>query len=170
MSMSYTFIETETFTVTHARYLASKVAADLKRLQRLYTEPDDQRIARYEAEVTALLKAGFLDEVTYGFRRNGNWVVALKYRVDSSGNLTSDDNPGRVGPHVDVSGVAFGSYLVKNAAWNSLSFVEQALFEATLPIQRGDGPEPGVENGYWWSDRSYAAGGRALARSSIRMF
>lgn len=170
MNMSYTTTRTDSFTVTHARYLASKVATDLKRLQRLYSEPDDQRIARYEAELTAFIKAGYLDEVTYGFRRNDNWVVALKYRVDASGNLTTDDNPGRIGSYVDVSGLAFGSYLIKNAAWNSLSPAQQAAFEAALPIQRGDAPEPGVENGYWSSDRTYAAGGRALARSSIRTY
>ena len=36
MSYSFTATETKTFTLTHARHLAAKVTADLKRLQRLY--------------------------------------------------------------------------------------------------------------------------------------
>ena len=39
MSYSYTLTETTTFTVTHARHMAAKVATDLKRMQRLYGEP-----------------------------------------------------------------------------------------------------------------------------------
>ena len=38
---SYTVSQTNTFTVTHARHMAAKVAADLKRMQRLYGQPSD---------------------------------------------------------------------------------------------------------------------------------
>jgi len=34
MASSYTISETATFTLTHAKHMAAKVAADLKRLQR----------------------------------------------------------------------------------------------------------------------------------------
>ncbi len=44
MSYSYTTVETKTFTLTHAKHLAAKVAADLKRLQRLYGNISDERI------------------------------------------------------------------------------------------------------------------------------
>ena len=41
-SFSYTGTESETFSVVHARRLASKVAADLKSFKRFYDgEPDD---------------------------------------------------------------------------------------------------------------------------------
>ena len=36
---SYTITETTTFTVTHARHMAAKVSADLKRMQRFYGYP-----------------------------------------------------------------------------------------------------------------------------------
>ena len=68
MSDSYTLSETETFTVTHARHMAAKVATDLKRMQRLYGSPSDTDIASYEAEVIEFLKAGYLGTVTYGFQ------------------------------------------------------------------------------------------------------
>ena len=49
MSTSYSVSASETFSLTHARKIASKVATDLKRLQRLYArpyDPTDQRIRR----------------------------------------------------------------------------------------------------------------------------
>ena len=59
MSYSYSLSESETFTVTHARHMAAKVATDLKRMQRFYGSPSDSEITDYEAEVTAFLKAGY---------------------------------------------------------------------------------------------------------------
>ena len=64
MSYSYTLSETTTFTVTHARHMAAKVATDLKRLQRFYGQPSNSDIADYEIEVIALLKGGYLGTVT----------------------------------------------------------------------------------------------------------
>ena len=77
---SYTISESITFTVTHARHMAAKIATDLKRIQRLYGWPSDREIAEYEGEAVAMMKAGYLAEVTYGFKRNGLWVEpTLKY-------------------------------------------------------------------------------------------
>jgi len=42
------------FTVTHARHMAAKVATDLKRMQRLYGAPSDPSIADYEGELIEL--------------------------------------------------------------------------------------------------------------------
>lgn len=47
MSSSYTTTETKTFTLTHARHLAAKVATDLKRLQRFYGGISDERITHF---------------------------------------------------------------------------------------------------------------------------
>ena len=74
MSYSFTATETKTFTLTHARHLAAKVAADLKRLQRLYGHITDERINEFEGEVTELLRQGYLGTVTYGFQRNDLWI------------------------------------------------------------------------------------------------
>jgi hypothetical protein len=41
MTVSYTFSESTTFTLTHAKHMAAKVATDLKRMQRLYGYPSD---------------------------------------------------------------------------------------------------------------------------------
>jgi hypothetical protein len=171
MSYSFTLSESLSFTVTHARHMAAKVAADLKRLQRFYGKPSDIDIANYETEVIALLKERYLGTVTYGFRRNGNWIEpTVRYTArDLAGTAANDDDPGRVRPGADISGAAFYSYLTYSPAWDILSWNEKEAFKDRLPFQRGGAPEPGV-SGYFSADRTYSAGGRTLDRACVRSF
>lgn len=169
MTMSFTVTESQTFTITHARHLASKVAIDLKRIQRFYYVPSDRDIQEYEDELTALLKAGYLEEVTYGFKRNGEWIEpTVRYRArDLNGWDGVDDDPGKIRPRADVSGASFYSFLTYSAKWAHLTSDEQKEFKRGLPFFRGGASEPGV-SGYLEEDRSYSAGGRAISRSSVR--
>lgn len=169
MSYSYTLSESTTFTLTHARHMAAKVATDLKRIQRFYDLPTDAHIAEYEAEATEFLKSGYLGTVTYGFRRNGSWIEpTLRYTArDLDGASASDDDPGRIRPGADVSGATFYSYLTYSTAWDRLSEAERAAFRHGLPFQRSGAAAPSVV-GYFASDRVYSSGGRALDRSSVR--
>jgi hypothetical protein len=169
MTMSFTHTESQTFTITHARHLASKMATDLKRIQRFYNNPGDRLIDDYEGELTALLKAGYLREVTYGFQRNGDWIEpTLKYNaLELNGWDGVDDDPGKIRPRADIAGAVFTSFLTYSSAWSKLTADEKASFEGGLPIKRGYGDVPGV-SGYLEQDRSYSAGGRALNRSSVR--
>lgn len=169
MSHSFTTSETTTFTVTHARHMASKLATDLKRIQRFYGSPSDSSISDYEDEVVQLLTAGYLGTVTYGFRRDGQWVEpTLRYTAeDLSGLSANDEDPGRVRPGAEVSGASFHSYLTYSAAWDGLSSYEREAFKKTLPVHRSGAPEPSV-NGYFHGDRTYSSGGRALNRASVR--
>src|SRR5262245_7309483 len=100
MSYTYTLSDTITFTLTHARHLAAKIATDLKRLQRLYGEPSDTSISKYELEITELLKAGYFGMLTIGFKRDGQWIEpALRYTArDLAGLAANDDDPGRIRP------------------------------------------------------------------------
>ncbi|WP_369157532.1 hypothetical protein [Candidatus Thiodiazotropha sp. LNASS1] len=121
MSTSFTVTETKTFTVTHARYIAAKVAADLMRIKRLYGGLTDQEIDEYEEEIIYLLKAGYLAEVTYGFKRGDNWIEpTIRYTVEELLLGWNDDDPGRIRPRCDVSGAKFYSYLRYSIAWNKL--------------------------------------------------
>lgn len=169
MASSYTLSDSVSFSITHARHLASKVAADLKRMQRFYRKPSDVSIAQYEEELVALLKAGYLGTVTYGFKRNDQWIEpALRYTArDLAGMWADDDDPGRVKPNCDISGASFYSYLTYSTAWNDLTSDEKDAFKQGLPFQRGGGTEPTIA-GYLETDRSYSAGGRALDRASVR--
>ena len=169
--MTYSYTDTVTFTVTHARNLASKIATDLKRIQRFYGSPSNLAIADYETEAIELMRAGYLGKVAYGFRFSGNWIApTLSYTArDLSGMSAIDDDPGRIAPGADVSGAVFSSFLTYNQAWLNLPESEQARFKNGLPFQRTPGTEPGV-NGYFVQDKMYSSGGRALERMRVRGF
>src|SRR6266581_7444779 len=101
------FTYTATFTETQARYLASKVAADLRQLSFFYGRPREHEIDAYVQELAILLPGGYLDSIDYGFIINGGWVTALRYEVNSDGTLTTDDRAGRVPPNAAL----------QNASW-----------------------------------------------------
>lgn len=170
MSSSYSITESTTFTITHARHMAAKVATDLKRMQRFYGSPSDAKIAEFETEVTELLKAGYLGTVSYGFKRNGQWIEPmLRYTAQDLAGSANDDDPGKLRASADITGASFYSYLTHSPAWFLLSSAEQAAFEARLPLSRGGASEPSV-NGYMIDDRTYSSGRRALNRSSVRSY
>ena len=55
--MTYSYTDTITFTVTHARHLASKIATDLKRIQRFYKRPSNAEINELMLEVVEIENA-----------------------------------------------------------------------------------------------------------------
>jgi|ERR1051326_9102142 hypothetical protein len=169
MSFSYTVQETITFSVTHARHMAAKVATDLKRIQRFYGEPNDAWIALLEAEIIEFLKDGYLGTVTYGYWRNGKWIdPTLRYTAkDLAGQAANDDDPGNVRPGRNINGASFYTFLTYSAAWDAATDSEKAAFRSGLPFLREGAPEPGID-GYLSADRIYSAGGRALNRASVK--
>lgn len=171
MSYSFTATETRTFTLTHAKHLAAKISADLKRLQRLYGHITDQRIAEFEGEVTELLRQGYLGTVIYGFQRDNKWIEpTLRYTATDLAGSGTDDDPGRVLPGKDISGAKFHSYLTYSAGWDALTLDERAAVKRKLPLQRVSGSEAAVSNGYFADDKTYSSGGRSLGRASVRSY
>lgn len=171
MSTSFTISEATTFTLTHAKYMAAKVATDLKRMQRFYGAPNDTKIAECEAEVTELLKAGYLGTLTLGYRRDNNWVEPmLRYTArDLAGAAANDDDPGRIRPGANIAGASFYNYLTYTSTWDALSAAEQDAFKRRMPYYRGGASEPAL-NGYLVDDLVYSAGGRSLNRASLRSY
>lgn len=169
MSMTYTY--SETFTVTHARHVAAKVATDLLRVQRFYGQPATEMIDAYEQELVALLNQDYLDTVTYGFRRDGRWVAGATIRYTAvGGGVVADDDPGQIRPGADMSSAVFYSFLTYSPRWFALSEAERQHFKEGMPLQRHAAAEPGVESGYWATDHTYAAAGRGVSRAVIRRF
>lgn len=171
MSYSYTQTETKAFTETHAKHIASKVATDLKRMQRFYGEPSDASISSYERELIEFLKKGYLGTVTYGYKKNGDWIEpTLRYTAKQLSDINSaDDDPGKIAANADIQGASFYSFLTYSSAWDWLSQDEKDAFKRTLPLQRGYASEPGV-NGYMSNDKSYSAGGKSLDRSTLKKY
>jgi hypothetical protein len=172
MSTSYTLSGTESFTLTHARKIASKVATDLKRLQRLYGriyDPTDEKIDEFEQELIHLLKHDVVGTVVYGYKRKGQWTKAcVRYTASIGGQLQADDDPGKILPGHDIAGAVFGSFLTYSANWWAMTAAEQAQIKRTSPLQRPSGETPSLENGYWSDDLSYSAGGRGVLRSTVK--
>jgi len=168
MSYSHTATESATFTITHARHMAAKIATDLKRVQRFYGEPSDSDIEKYELEATELMKAGYLKYVWYGFQRDGKWIEpTLKYTAEDIYSGSTDDDPGKIRPGASVKNADFCSFLTYSHSWALLSADEKHKFKKALPHYRGSGSEPPVD-GHLSSDRTYSAGGRSLDRATVR--
>lgn len=171
MSYSDTYTGTQSFTETHAKHIASKVATDLKRMQRFYGEPSDTSISSYERELIELLKKGYLGTVTYGYKKNDDWITpTLRYTAkELSGMNSSDDDPGKIPVNANIVGASFHSFLTYSSIWDGLSQIEKDAFKKTLPFQRGYGSEPGI-SGYMSTDKSYSAGGKSLDRSILKSY
>ncbi|MCY4179186.1 MAG: hypothetical protein OXC60_14955 [Litoreibacter sp.] len=170
MTFSTTVSETTSFTITNARHMAAKIATDLKRMQRLYGQPNDTDIADYEAEAIASMKAGYLNHVWYGFKRNDQWIEpTLKYLARDLYSGSVDDDPGRIRPGADIEGAKFSSFLSYSSKWDQLTGTEKDAFKNTLPFYRTGAKEPLI-NGYLSSDRTYSSGGRSLERATVRSF
>lgn len=166
---SFSVTASDTFTIAHARHIAAKVATDLQRFQDWYGAPSNDSIAKYEAELTVLLKYDAVDDVVYGFKRNGLWTLAsLRYVALPGGSIQVDDDPGKIRPGVDVKGAQFSSFLNYSARWFALPASDQERINRELPFQRSTASTPGLETGYWAQDNNYMAGGRGLSRSTVR--
>lgn len=162
--MTYSYTRSDTFTITHARHIASRMAADFRLMRMYYGRPSEATIEDYLEEVTQLLAKGYLSTFEVGFKRSDKRVVSLLYKARSDGTL-DDGRAGGVPVGVDVSGANCFSYLTHSIEWWSLTDEERADFEAKLPVQRTAMPAPQDGDGYWISgDRSYAAGGAGVLR------
>lgn len=170
MSTSYSVTSAETFSLVHARKIASQVATDLLRFQTLYGSPSDEWIGKYEAEMVELLRHDAVNDVVYGFKRDGNWTeAAVRYVGLPGGTLVANDDPGKIRPRLDIARAQFTSFLTYSERWyGSLTPVERAAVEETCGFKRSSGSAPPLEAGYWVDDRNYIAGGRGLGRSSVR--
>jgi hypothetical protein len=114
--MTYSLTKTATFTIVHARQLASKVAADMHLCAQYYGRPSEELIREYAEELAQYLNAGYLKEYEFGYKKDGKRIVCWHYNVDSNGALTTDDRPGRVVPYVDITGAVFFNFLTRNSS------------------------------------------------------
>ncbi|MDP9475221.1 MAG: hypothetical protein M3R38_05925 [Actinomycetota bacterium] len=162
--MSYSYTSSDTFTITHARHIASRMASDFRLMRLYYGKPSEEMIENYLEEVAQLFAKGYLDTFEVGFRRGQKRVFSLFYKARADGAL-SDDRAGGVPAGADVGGANQFSYLTYSTSWHSLTQNQRDAFRAKLPIHRTGSPEPEDGDGYWVSsDRSYAAGGTGVRR------
>ena len=168
-----TYTQPQTETITHAKNIAAKIAADLSRLRRLVgtNTPTYERIRKYEQEATILLRDGYLGEVEYGFHENGRWKLAIKYEAwyGPYGPCLIESDPGGIqfGDNVASSRfLPFKSFLTYSAEWRKLSPDERQRYKRRrLPFVRGQGVGP---SGDWGEcDKDYASGNIGVKRKTI---
>ncbi len=160
----------ETFTLTHARRLSSKVAADMLRCQQNYGLPGNQSIEDYATELALMLAAKAVASYEFGFKNGEDRVVSWFYKVDSSGNLTADDSPGRVSSTASIAGAQFFNFMTYSVAYDLMEQNEKNALHASLPFRRGSGSPPKDGQGRWVSDKTYSTAGTALVRSQFIPF
>lgn len=162
---------TETFTLTHAKYLASKVTADMRRCQQIYGKPTDSERNDFGTELALLLNAGCVENYEFGYRENGSRLVSWSYSVGVSGLVGgSDDRPGRIHSGVNTANAQFFNFLTYSSGWSNLTTAERERLEQSLPIRRGLGEAPRDGFGYWETDLCYSASGVALSRRTFRPY
>lgn len=166
MTNTFTSTATQTFTRTSAKYIASKVAADLYRFHRYYGRPTEKQIADYDYELTELLAGRYVASVEYGFKSGNSRVLTLLYRVHTDGSI-SDASPGGVFARATVESATWFSFLEHTAAWSALTAAEQARIEGGLPFSRTSGTSPNDGAGRWVVDRGYAADGTGIQRRTF---
>lgn len=68
MSFTMTRSATDSWTLTNAKYLASKVTADMIRCQQSYGEPSNDRINNYGTELALLLRDNYVESYEFGYK------------------------------------------------------------------------------------------------------
>ncbi len=169
MSYTTTLTATESFTLTHAKYLCSKVTADMLRCLQLYGRPSEQQINDYGTELAHMLRDGYVEEYEFGFQRESKRLVSWHYRVINGALSNTDDRPGKILSGVDVSSAGLFNFMTFSSAWGKLSSDERARIVSSLPIKRIDGQPPSDGLGYWVDDRSYSSGGVSLGRKTFHL-
>ena len=170
MASTYTLTESKSFTLTEARYLASKIAADLQLIQAFYGNPSNEQITNYENEAAILLSKGYLKSVEYGFKKNDEVIFTLKYNSRPDNTLQSiDDRPGKIQAGLKLENGNFYSYLEFKDQFHRLSDSEKQAIKKQLPIQRTSGEEPSFSlTGYWEISHHYSKNGECVERKIFK--
>ena len=167
--MTTSMTRSSTFTYTDAKYVASKLGADLLNLNARYGKPTREAIDAYVEETAQYLRHGYLTSVDFGFKDGDEWVLRLRYEAVAGGQLR-DEAPGKLPSAGELAGYPFYSYLISNQAFGSMTHAQQGEFTATLPIQRTGAAEPAANGGSTSGFSQYARNGNGLGRNVYTRF
>jgi hypothetical protein len=133
--MTSTGTRTASFSITEARYVGAKIGVDLRLLNSLYGSPTLSWIDRYTEEAALLLRDGYLDTVSYGFRdaTTNEWKLRLRFTATVGGHLL-DSRAGSIPPNADIDGYSFFSYLLYSS---KLALLHLSWHQAARPGSAG---------------------------------
>lgn len=168
---TFTHTRSATFTVTHAKHIASKIAADLNVCSRLHGQPSTLAVENYNDELVELLRYGYLSRYEFGFKREEKRVLSWSYEVNSHGHIEGDERAGKMSAYVDLEGAAFFNYAWYSSKYSNLTSEEKVAFKETHRIDRTSGDPPSDGAGYWsGTEKNYSAGGTGVSRRSFRSY
>ena len=170
MTTSFTTSATESFTLTHARRLAAKVAADMHQCRQLYGKgPSEADIERYQEELVVMLAGKYLDTYEFGFETTDEKrVLSWRYTVSATGDLVGGRSGGLCAT-ADLRHARLFNQRTPNSSWWSLSADARAGVDAKHSVTRVTKSGPSDGNGYWAEDRVYdSGGGLAMTRKEFR--
>lgn len=168
--MSTSFTTSSSFTITDARNLASKIAADMHLCALYYGKPGEVAIRAYSEELAILLRDGYVEAYEFGYKKDNERVVCWRYTVHADGSVSADESPGKVVSWADVSGAVFYNFLSYSQKWFDLGVSERDRIKRSLPIQRSHGELPSDGAGYWICDRQYSSSGVGFSRQTFRPY
>jgi hypothetical protein len=164
MSSTGTNTSTTSFTLTDARRLASKVAADMDQCNQFYGYPSHEAILKYLDELTIKLSEKCIEAYEFGFETpDGKRVISWKYTVSPAGDLVG----GRAGglySKADVSDAKHFNFLTPNRNWYAKTDLERSRIDSRHAVKRSLSSGPSDGNGYWAEERIYDSGGVAMTR------
>ena len=169
MSFTMTRTVSDTFTLTSAKYLASKVTADMLRCKQLYGRPSESQINNYGTELALLLRDGYIDGYEFGFETNDNRILSFSYKISASELLPADSRPGKV-YYTEISAANFFNVITRSTKWMKLPQSEKERFDQQSPISRSLGSSITDGNGYWQTDHAYSRDGVAMERKTFRPY
>jgi hypothetical protein len=167
---TFSYTQTDSFTITHARYITSKIATDLRQLSAFYALVPAYLIDSFAEEAALLLKDGYLESVEYGFKKADKVIFCLRYEAND-GVLSADNAPGRIPANLDIANATWYTYLRYSSKFSDLSASSQLDVKKKLPLQRSTADEPKLDFWTTWDqDKVYSAGGKSVTRKRLKPF
>jgi len=167
MSDSGSYTSSNTFTVTDAQFLASRIATELTQVQHGYPgeDPTSDMVINYAVEAALLLHHKLLKKAQYGYKRNGEWIFVLEYSADYLGNVTVNSSPGGVPLGANIAGAQWYTFLARHYDTGH-SQEELDTINASIPVSRTFGVEPSYATGGNNETNSFERSGVGLNRSA----
>lgn len=156
----------ETFTKTHATYLASKVTSDLYQCAKHHGSPEPSQVDRYRDELIEMLTGGYLEQYEFGFKKDGIRVICWRYSINFSGDLLggNDDRSGGIHANAKIDGASYYNFMTTNRAWSALTESQKHAVRERYGIFRETGTLPKDGVGHWETDKNYSNGGLSVSR------
>lgn len=159
-----------TYTLTEAKYLGSKLIADMDRCRQIYGKPTQSSISDYHKELIALLHKRYLATYEFGFSIGETRIVSWKYWARFGDVEGGNESPGSLYRKADISGASWFNFVTYSDEWDKLSADEKAAFKKARPFQRGWGNEKTDGSGHWKENKSYSATGAVIIRKEFVPF